>query len=89
MTPLEPLFARVVLERESLKSSKIIIPDAAGQRNAPNKGIVLAVGPNVDESVKGLIGKTVLFGKFAGDWIKVGDRDLYIVQDEDILGVVK
>ena len=90
MSPLTPLFARVVLERESLKSSSgLIIPDSVSQRNAHNRGIILAVGPTADESLKDMIGKVVLFGKFAGDWIKVGDRELYIVQDEDILGVVQ
>ena len=87
---LKPTFARVILERESLKSkTSLIIPEIAEKRNAPTQGKVIAVGPTADDTVKEMIGKTVLFGKFAGDWIKVGDRDLYIVQDEDILGVVK
>ena len=83
---LKPLFARVILERESLKSkTSLIIPEVAEKRNAPSRGLVIAVGPTADDSVKSLIGKTVLFGKFAGDWIKDGDKEVYVVQDEDIL----
>jgi chaperonin GroES len=84
-----PLFARVLLERETLKVGKIIIPESAEKRNAPTKGRVVACGPTCDESVKVLVGRTVLFGKFAGDWIKDGDKEIFIVQDEDILGVVE
>ena len=83
---LKPLFARVVIERESIKSkTSLIIPDTAERRNAPAVGKVIAVGPTVDDSVKRLVGKTVIFGMHAGGWFRDGDRDVYIVQDEDIV----
>lgn len=84
---LKPLFARVVIEREVLKSGSIIIPDEAAQRNAPAKGVVVAVGPECDESVQ--VGETVLFGRYAGDWFKDGEKEVYVCQDEDIIAVVQ
>ena len=86
----EPLFARVVLEREKVKTvSGLIIPESAEKRNAPARGIVRAVGPNADDSVKKLIGKSVLFGKFAGDWMKLPNGDeIYVTQDEDIIAEI-
>lgn len=84
---IEPLFARVLLERETLKSSKLIIPLSAEKRNAPTVGIVKAVGPTADPSIK--IGDKVLFGKHAGDWIEYEGKELYVVADEDIIGIVK
>lgn len=81
----EPLFARVLLEREKIKTTGIIIPESVEKRNMPEKGIVLKVGPTADDSVKALVGKSVYFAKFAGAWLKVGDRDIYVCQDEDLL----
>lgn len=84
---LKPKFGRVLLEREKLKSSTIIIPDGADKRNAHAFGKVVAVGPTCDESIA--VGTTVIIGKFAGDWIKTPDgREMYIVQDEDVLAEV-
>jgi len=83
---IRPLFARVLLKRDVLKST-IVIPQAFQNRNAPARGIIVAVGPAVDESVKDLIGKAVLFGRFAGEWIRDGGDEVYVIQDEDILGV--
>ena len=69
-----------------LKAGKIIIPEQAQERNAPTKGTVLAKGPTADESIE--VGQRVVFGRHAGAWIRDGEDDLYIVQDEDILGVI-
>ena len=83
---LRPLFARVLLERERIKTT-LIIPQIAERRNAPTQGKVIARGPTADESIP--IGATVLFGKFAGDWLKDGDSEVYVCQDEDIIAVVE
>lgn len=83
---ITPLFARVLLKRDVLKAGSIIIPEQAQERNAPAKGTVIAVGPTADESIKE--GQRVVFGRHAGAWLKEGDDDFYIVQDEDILGVI-
>ena len=83
----EPLFARVLLEREKkeVTTGGIIIPEQAQTKHAPEYGRVVAMGPTVDESIKSLMGKTVYFAKFAGAWIKVEGKDYFICQDEDIL----
>ena len=83
---LRPLFARVLLERERVKTN-LIIPYTADKRNAPTKGRVIAKGPTADPSIE--IGATILFGKFAGDWLKDGDQEVYVCQDEDIIAVVE
>jgi len=84
---LKPLFARVVIERETLKHGSIIIPEDAGKRNAPAKGVVVAMGPECDESIQ--VGQSVLFGRYAGDWFEDGDREVYVCQDEDIIAVIE
>lgn len=84
---IEPLFARVLLERETLKSTSIIIPQTAEKRNAPEIGVVVAVGPNADHSIE--VGQKVIFGRHAGDWIKYKDKEFFVVQDEDIIGIIE
>ena len=87
---LEPLFARVVLAREKPeKVGNIFVPQQYAKRNSEPIGRVIAVGATCDEAVKKLLGKLVLIGKFAGDWIKLPDgREVYVCQDEDLLGVI-
>lgn len=84
-----PLFARVLLERPMLKTTGILVPKAYEQRNAPTHGKVIAVGPTCDDNIKSLVGKNVLFGKFSGEWVKDGDREIYLVQEEDLIGVIE
>lgn len=86
---MTPLFARVLLEREAPeKIGKILVPQEHQKRLAQTKGKVLSVGPTAEDDIKALVGKVVLFGKFAGDWIKdESGRDIYICQEEDLLAV--
>ena len=89
---ITPLFARVLLKRDSVgshyKTTKIIIPDQAEKRLAPSTGTVIAVGPTCDESIKP--GQHVVFGQHAGAWIRLPncEDELFVCQDEDIIGVI-
>ena len=84
-------FARVLLERpdneaiQRAKKSGLVLPDSVQGKYKPPMGRVIKIGPNVDDSIKGLVGKIVFVARFAGDDIKVGDKTLFICQDEDIL----
>lgn len=85
-----PLFARVVIERpKKEKEGSIIIPDGVQKKYAPTKGVLIDAGEGCCESVKDIIGKTVYFAKYAGDWLEVGGKEIFICQDEDILGVIE
>ena len=93
---LEPLFARVIVRRETFTKSSggIIIPDEAAKRHAKARGEVIAIGPDVDPSIK--VGKTYVFGKYAGGWLdsdfRPTDRETegeyYVLQDEDLIAEV-
>ena len=80
---IEPLGDRVVvhpLEQEQVTASGIVIPDTASGEK-PSEGIVIAVGKggigkdsdNPSEFLK--VGDKVLFGKYAGDDVKLKDKD--------------
>ena len=90
-----PLHDRVVVERvaEDTKSAGgIIIPDTATEK--PSEGKVVAVGPgtrNDDGSFNSLDvkkGDRVLFGKWGGTEVKIDGKDLLIMKESDIMGVI-
>ena len=90
-----PLHDRVVVERvkEDTKSAGgIIIPDTATEK--PSEGKVVAVGPgtrNDDGSYNKLDikkGDRVLFGKWGGTEVKIDGKELLIMKESDIMGII-
>ena len=93
---IRPLHDRVIvkrLEEERKTASGIVIPDAAAEK--PDQGQILAVGPGKrDENGKHValdvkVGDRILFGKYAGQTVKVEGDELLVMREEDIMGVVE
>ncbi|MET0050895.1 MAG: co-chaperone GroES [Candidatus Thiodiazotropha sp.] len=94
---IRPLHDRVIVRRmEEVRTSPggIVLPDAATEK--PVQGEVLAVGNGkITESgeVRPLevkVGEKVLFGKYSGTEVKVGDKDeVLVMREEDIMGVIE
>ena len=93
---IRPLQDRVLVERieeEQKTAGGIIIPDTAKEK--PSQGEVIAVGPGarnekgeiVAPDVK--VGDTVLFGKWSGTEVKIDGKDLLIMKESDIMGVLE
>jgi len=92
---IRPLHDRVIVKRveaERTTASGIVIPDSAGAK--PDQGEVLAVGPGKrDDNGKQIaldvkVGDRVLFGKYAGQAVKVAGDEVLVMREEDIMGVV-
>ena len=93
---IRPLHDRVIvkrLEEERKTASGIVIPDTAAEK--PDQGEVMAVGPGKrDDNGKHIaldvkVGDKVLFGKYAGQTVKVQGEELLVMREEDIMGVVE
>ena len=93
---IRPLHDRVIvrrLEEGEQKVGGIIIPDTAKEK--PQQGKVIAVGKGrieKDGKVTPLdvkAGDTVLFGKYAGQEIKIDGNEYLIVREEEVLGVIE
>ncbi|MBX3646550.1 MAG: co-chaperone GroES [Rhodocyclaceae bacterium] len=93
---IRPLHDRVIvkrLEEERKTASGIVIPDTAAEK--PDQGEVIAVGPGKrDDNGKHVAldvkaGDKVLFGKYAGQTVKVEGEELLVMREEDIMGVVE
>ncbi|EJF90336.1 co-chaperone GroES [Bartonella tamiae] len=94
-TKFRPLHDRVVVRRvesEEKTAGGIIIPDTAKEK--PQEGEVIAVGPGArDESGKLVeldvkTGDRVLFGKWSGTEVKLGNEDVLIMKESDIMGIL-
>ncbi|MCX7945606.1 MAG: co-chaperone GroES [Hydrogenophilus sp.] len=93
---LRPLHDRVVVKRveaERRTASGIVIPDTAGEK--PDQGEVLAVGNGKileDGKVRPMsvkVGDKVLFGKYAGQTVKVEGEELLVLREDDIMAVIE
>ena len=93
---VRPLNDRIIIERIDEGEQKvggIIIPDTAKEK--PMQGKVIAVGKGrveKDGKVTPLDVKAddvVLFGKYAGQEIKVDGNDYLIIREEEVLGVIE
>lgn len=93
---IRPLHDRVIVKRmeeERKTASGIVIPDTATEK--PDQGEVVAVGPGKrDDSGKLIamdvkVGDRILFGKYAGQTVKVDGQELLVMREEDIMGVVE
>ena len=93
---LKPLGNKVIIEvTESIEKTKggILLPDTA--REKPQEGKVIAVGTGkvlpsgkvVPLDVK--VGDKILFGKYSGSEIKYEGKEYLIMNDDDLLAVIK
>ena len=92
---LVPLSDRVVLkevEAEETTASGIVLPGKAQEK--PQQAEVVAVGPGgkVDgETVEMVVsvGQMVIYSKYAGTEVKMGDETFIIVRQSDIQALVE
>jgi len=93
---VRPLQDRVLVERleeETKTAGGIIIPE--NNKEKPAQGKIVAIGSgyrNTDGSTRTLevkAGETILFGKYAGTEVKVDGKELLIMREDDILGILQ
>ncbi len=93
---IRPLHDRVIvkrIEKERQTASGIVIPDSAAEK--PEQGEVMAVGPGKRTSdgtvlpMQIKVGDKVLFGKYAGQTVKVNDEEVLVLREDDILAVIE
>ena len=96
MSNIRPLHDRVIVKRvkeEEKTKGGIIIPDTAKEK--PQEGEVIAVGPGARDDAGKVqpldvkAGDRILFGKWSGTEVKLDGKDLLIMKESDILGVLE
>lgn len=95
MTTFRPLYDRVLvkrLEAEDRTAGGLILPDSAQEK--PQQAEIIAVGTGRigknGETIPLVVekGQRVLFGKYAGDEVKLDGVAHIILREEDILAVL-
>jgi len=92
---IKPLHDHILVERieEEVKKGGIIIPDTAKEK--PQQGKVIAVGDGRRDEKGNRIaldvkeGDRILFGKYAGNEIKIEEKEYLIIREDDVLGVIE
>jgi chaperonin GroES len=93
---IRPLHDRVIvkrLEEERMSAGGIVLPDSATEK--PSQGEIMAIGNGKildNGEIRSLdvkVGDTVLFGKYAGNEVKVEGEEVIVMREEDIMGVVE
>jgi chaperonin GroES len=93
---LQPLGDRVVVEREEAETKTpggIVLPDAAKEK--PTRGRVVSVGNGrlLEDGTRAPFqvkpGDRVLFTSYAGEPFKVGDQELLLMHESDILAIIE
>jgi chaperonin GroES len=96
MAKVRPLGDRILvkrLEEEEVMKGGIIIPDTAKEK--PQRGEVVAIGlGRLDDDGKRIPldvqeGDSILFGKYAGNEVTIGDEEYLIMREDDVLAVVE
>ena len=94
---LKPLQNKVIikpLKEEEKTASGIILPETA-DKEKPEQGEVIAVGPgkmtkdgkHIPMSVKK--GDRILFTKYSPDEIKIGDEEYLVIEEDKILAIIE
>ena len=92
---VKPLYDRLIVKRVEEKEQKrggIIIPDSAKEK--PMEGKVIGIGNGrVQKDGKRTplevkVGDRVLFGKYAGQEIKIDDIEHVILKEDEVLGII-
>ncbi|MDD5110110.1 MAG: co-chaperone GroES [Patescibacteria group bacterium] len=89
---LRPLGNRVIaqpLTEEEKTKTGIILPDTVDkEKKAEGKIIAIGTGEKITKfNLK--VGDRVIFGKYAGEEVKVDNVEYKILTDEDVLAVVE
>jgi chaperonin GroES len=92
---LKPLHDRVLVERVSAEDRTkggIIIPDTAQEK--PMEGKVVEAGNGARNETGQLVpldvkkGDRILFGKWSGTEVKMDGKELLIMKESDIMGII-
>ncbi len=88
---IKPLGSKVVIKEmvaEEKTSSGIVLVASAQEK--PQMAEVLAVGPGTDEvKMEVAVGDKVIFSKYAGTEVKFNGEEVMIMDQRDILAIVK
>ena len=92
---IRPLGDRVVikkLEAEETTKSGIVLPGSAKEKPQEAEVVAVGIGGTVDGKevkMEVKVGDKVLFSQYAGNEVKIDNKDYTILKQDDILAVIE
>ena len=92
LSPLGDKVALKQLEAEETTASGIVLPGNAQEK--PQQAEVIAVGPGgvvdgKEVKMQVSVGDKVIYSKYAGTEVKLGDEEFIVVRQNDIVAIVE
>jgi chaperonin GroES len=92
---IRPLHDRVLIEplKEEVTAGGIIMPSTSNEK--PQFGVIISVGPGKSTDNGAVVkcsvtpGDKVIYSKYAGTEVKVDGKEMLMMKEEDIMGVVE
>jgi len=91
---IRPLDDKVLIEPVEIdeRIGSLVIPEMAKEK--PLMGIVLAIGNDAGDLIPAMgrlfsVGDRVLFGKYAGQEVKLNEKKCLLISREDLLAVIE
>jgi chaperonin GroES len=93
---LKPLGERIVvkpIKAQEVTSGGIVLPDTA--KESPREGEVVGVGPGrtlksgAKVPIEVNVGDRVIYSKYGGTEVKIGDEEYVILTEDDVLAIVE
>ena len=93
---IQPLFDYVLIkpvQQDEVTASGIVLPESVKEK--PQIGEVMAIGPGgMSEDGKTLpmhvkVGQKVLYKKWGGNEVKVGSEEWMLLEQKDVMAIVK
>lgn len=92
---IRPLQDRLIVERlesDEKTASGLYIPDSAKDKQQTGKVLAVGKGKVLEDGssrpVDVTVGDTIIFGKYAGQEIKIDGEELLIMKEDDVYGVL-
>jgi chaperonin GroES len=76
----------LLIRRNETAVSPLLEGVESVEKEQPNNGLVLSIGPLVRRFS---LGETVVFGKYAGTILKLNGEDLIMAHEEEMLGTIE
>ncbi len=85
---IQPLDDRVLVKpvEEEEKAGPLIIPDTAKEKSSMGEVIAVGTGEDIKKLIK--VGDKVIFGKYAGEEIKIGGVKHLLISKDDLLAKI-
>jgi chaperonin GroES len=90
-----PLYDRIAvkpIQQEEKTAGGVIIPDTAKEK--PMQGEVVAVGKGARaengtiQVLEVKVGDKILYGKWAGTEVKIDGKELIVMKETDVMGII-